>query len=85
MLSTASEKALTVLTRVLSGTVASSDNVVRFHAHFYLSKCYAGIGDLSRSQSELQQARYFVKFVDQVSTEAAEVRGELERRVVSGK
>jgi len=69
--------ALATLTRVLAGTVAESDNVIRFYCHFYLSKAYAAIGDSLRSHVELKQAHYFVRFVDQASKEASEVRGHL--------
>ena len=77
LLSGTSDRALAVLTRVLSETVASSDNVIRFYSHFYLSKAYANVGDSLRSHVELEQARYFVRFVDQASKEASEVRGHL--------
>jgi tetratricopeptide (TPR) repeat protein len=69
--------ALTVLTRVLAETIAASDNILRFFTHFYLSKTYAGLGDPLRSQVEFEQARYFVRFVDQASKETSEVRGHL--------
>lgn len=68
------QRALTLLTRLLAETVASSDNVIRFYAHFYLSQAYAGAGDSQRAQAELEQARYFVRYVDQASKEASEAR-----------
>jgi tetratricopeptide (TPR) repeat protein len=71
------DRALTVLTQILAETVATSDNVIRFYAHFYLSKAYADVGDSLRSDVELGQARYFVRFVEQASKEASEVRGAL--------
>ena len=71
------DRAVAVLTRALAATVATSDNVVRFYVHFYLSKAYAASGDSLRSQVELEQARYFVRFVDQASKETSEVRGRL--------
>ena len=77
LLSKNAEATLKVLTQVLAETVASSDNVIRFYAHFYLSKAYAETGDSLRSHVELQQAKYFVRFVDQASKEASEVRGHL--------
>ena len=77
LLSSKPKQALTVLNGVLSQTVASSDNVICFYAHHYLSKAYAELGDSLRSRVELQHARYFVRFVDQVSKEATEVRGRL--------
>jgi transcriptional regulator with XRE-family HTH domain len=67
--------ALAVLNGVLSRTVASSDDVICFYAHFYLSKVYDRVGDSLRSRVALEQAKHFVKFVDQDSAEAAEVRG----------
>jgi tetratricopeptide (TPR) repeat protein len=71
------DRALTELTRTLGETVTALDNVVRFYAHFYLSKAYANVGDTVRSHVELEQARYFVRFVDQASKEASEVRGHI--------
>jgi len=71
------DRALAILTRVLAETVASSDNVIQFYGHFYLSKAYASSGDPLRSHVELKQAHYFVRFVDQASKEASEVRGYL--------
>lgn len=75
LLSDRAQQALAVLTQVLAATVASSDNVIRFYAHFYLSKAFAGTGDSARAQAELEQAKYFVRFVDQASGEASEVKG----------
>lgn len=77
------ERALTTLTRVLAETVAVSDNVIRFYCHFYLSKAYAVTGDSQRSHAELQQANYFVRFVDQASKEALEVRGHLKNESIA--
>jgi ATP/maltotriose-dependent transcriptional regulator MalT len=72
-----SDRAIAVLNRVLARTVATPDNVVRFYVHFYLSKAYAGSGETARSHVELEQAKYFVRFVDQASKETSEVRGHL--------
>jgi tetratricopeptide (TPR) repeat protein len=71
------DRALTVLTGVLAETIAASDNFIRFYTHFYLSKTYAILGDSLRSQVEFEQARYFVRFVDEASKETSEVRGHL--------
>jgi transcriptional regulator with XRE-family HTH domain len=71
------DRALTVLTQVLAATIAASDNVIRFYSHFYLSKAYASLGDSLRSQVEFDQARYFVRFVENASKETSEVRGHL--------
>lgn len=70
-------RARTVLTRVLAAKVATSDNLVRFYAHFYLSKAHASLGETLPSEIELAQAKHFLKFVDQASKEASEVRGHL--------
>jgi ATP/maltotriose-dependent transcriptional regulator MalT len=67
------DRALEVLARVLAQTVPGSDGVLRFQCHFYLSKAYAATGDAARSRLELEQARYFVRFVDPTGQEAAEV------------
>jgi tetratricopeptide (TPR) repeat protein len=72
------DRALTILTRVLAETIAASDNVIRFYSHFYLSKAYASLGDSLRSHVELEQAKYFVRFVEHASKETSEVRGHLE-------
>jgi transcriptional regulator with XRE-family HTH domain len=71
------DRALTVLTQALAATIAASDNVIRFYSHFYLSKAYACLGDPLRSRVEFEQAKYFVRFVDQASKETSEVRGHL--------
>ena len=83
LLGSDAEPVLKVLTRILAETVAASDNVIRFYAHFYLSKAYARIGDSVRSHVELEQARYFVRFVDFASKEASEVRGHLKDRSIA--
>jgi ATP/maltotriose-dependent transcriptional regulator MalT len=77
LLESKSDRAVAALTRVLAETVATSDNVVRFYVHYYLSKAYASAGDSARSRVELEQAKYFVRFVDQASKETSEVRGHL--------
>ncbi len=74
--------ALTVLNGVLSRPVAASDNVICFYCHFYLSKAYADVGDPLRSHVEFEQARYFVRFVDQADKEASEMRGRLKDRSI---
>lgn len=83
LLSSDPDASLKVLTQVLADTVASSDNVIRFYAHYHLSKAYAAAGDSLRSHVELQQARYFVRFVDQASKEASEVRGHLKNESIA--
>ena len=69
--------ALTVLNGMLSKTVASSDNIICFYAHFYLSKAYEALDDPLRSHVEFEQAKHFVRFVDHESKETTEVRGQL--------
>jgi hypothetical protein len=75
LLSSTPERALKVLNGILSRPIASSDDVICFYAHFYLSKVYTALGDPLRSHVELEQAKYFVGLVDQASKEAVEVRG----------
>ncbi len=71
------EEAIAVLTQLLADSIGASDNVIRFYTHFYLSKAYAIVGDPLRAHVEREQAGYFVRFVDQASKEASEVRGHL--------
>jgi tetratricopeptide (TPR) repeat protein len=77
--------AIKVLNKILAGTVSSADNVVRFYSHYNLSKAYAAAGDPARSQAEFEQAKYFVRFVDQASKEASEVRGHLKYGSIASK
>jgi hypothetical protein len=48
---------------------------VEFYAHHGLWKAYDALGDRERADLEFQAARYYVRFIDEISAEADEVRG----------
>ena len=62
------------LRALLASSVAAGDNLLRFYAHFYLWKAELVGGDPARADVELREAGYYLKFVDQSSPEAIEVR-----------
>jgi tetratricopeptide (TPR) repeat protein len=66
-----------LLREVLADSVSDNDNVIRFHAHYYQWKAELTGGDSARAEIELREAGYFVRFVDQTSAEASEVRTRL--------
>lgn len=66
-----------ILQSILADSLVSDDNVIRFHAHYYLWKAECAGGVPARADVELREAAYFVRFVDQMSPEASEVRTHL--------
>ena len=58
----------------LAETITRDDDSVRFYAHYYLWKVYSKQRDAARAQVELEAARYYVRFVDESSDEARDVR-----------
>jgi hypothetical protein len=62
------------LRRALAKTVVLGNKHCEFHAHYYLWKAYERTGDLDRMKFEFQAANYFVKFTDDTTAEARELR-----------
>jgi hypothetical protein len=62
------------LNQGLTWSIAASDDLCRFYAHYYLWKTHDGAGDRERAAVELENARYYVRFVDEQTPEVAEVR-----------
>jgi ATP/maltotriose-dependent transcriptional regulator MalT len=70
----ASAESRGILRTVLADSLVADDSVVRFHAHYYLWKAELVGGERTRADIELREASYHLRFVDQSSPEAAEVR-----------
>jgi hypothetical protein len=67
---------------VLADSLTTDDNVIRFHAHYYLWKTELAGGEPARADVELREAAYFVRFVDQSSPEVTELHRHLGRDVM---
>jgi len=72
-----SKEGLGALRRCLSSAIATEDSTIQFYAHFYLWKAYVADSDTPRAELELNNARYFVRFVDETTQEAMEIRATL--------
>jgi hypothetical protein len=72
------EDGLGALREGLGQAVLLGDRGAEFLAHHHLWKANQCLGDTDRAQCELEAARYFVRFVDDHSAEADEVRGLLQ-------
>ena len=68
------EEGLRTLREGLGDSVRLGNRQGEFLAHYYLWKAHEELGDTDRSRFELQAARYFVRFIDDHSPEADEVR-----------
>jgi len=68
-------EALVALQRCLVSAISTDDAAVRFYAHYYLWKAYAASGDSPRAELELNNARFFVRLVDELTPETEEIRG----------
>jgi transcriptional regulator with XRE-family HTH domain len=73
------EPVLILLRSLLADAVASSDNVARFYAHFYLWKAYIAVGAHARAEIERREAVYHLRFTDEASEEAAELGGSVSK------
>lgn len=62
------------LRRALGQAVLTEDRNSRFLAHHHLWKAYSASGDRARAQVEFDSARSLVRYVDDVSEEADEIR-----------
>jgi tetratricopeptide (TPR) repeat protein len=67
-------ESLELLREALGQAVLLGDKNAEFLAHYYLWKGYESIGDRDRSRVEREAASYFVRFVDDHSSEADEIR-----------
>jgi tetratricopeptide (TPR) repeat protein len=65
---------LQALEEGLRQAVLLGDRHAEFIAHHHLWKAHQALGDRERARFELQAARYFVRFVDEASKDADEVR-----------
>ncbi len=67
-------KAVSVLREALGGAVTEGDRHAEFHAHHCLWNAYSTLGEKDQATFELAAARNCVRFVDETSEEAEEVR-----------
>ena len=68
------EEGLRMLSEGLGEAVRLGNRRGEFLAHYYLWKTHEKLDDTDRARFELQAARYFVRFIDDHSPEADEVR-----------
>jgi tetratricopeptide (TPR) repeat protein len=66
--------AIAALSAALGAATASQDEVCQFHAHYHLWKTYEKLGDPARAGVELHAAQYHLRFLDETTPEAVEVR-----------
>lgn len=67
-------EAVSVFENAFARAVNAGDTVGRFYAHHGLWRAYSELGDDTRAQLELQNARYFVQFLDSSCEELEEIR-----------
>ncbi len=68
------ETGLSALNEALGEAVASQDQVTRFYAHHALWKTHLALGDHSRAALDLEEAKFHVRYVDETTPEAVEIR-----------
>jgi tetratricopeptide (TPR) repeat protein len=68
------DRGLEHLRKALGQAVLMEDRNARLLAHHHLWKAYSAAGDRARAQIELDSARSLIRFVDDVSEEANEIR-----------
>lgn len=68
------ERGVASLRSALSEAVAEGDRHAEFHAHHGLWKAYTRLNQPDQARFELAAARHYVRFLDEASDEAAEVR-----------
>jgi ATP/maltotriose-dependent transcriptional regulator MalT len=71
------DESRTLLRSVLADPMVTDDNALSFYAHVYLWRLERASGNAARAFIELQEARYYLKYVDQDSPESRLVREEL--------
>ncbi len=67
-------RAVPLLEQALAQAISVADKSEQFHAHYHLYKCFEALNDSDRARVELDSARYFVRFVEETSPEAVEIR-----------
>ena len=67
----------TLLRRVLADSKVDEDNRLCFYAHFYLWQNERDSGNAGRAAMELREAAYYLKHVEQNTSEASALRQEL--------
>lgn len=75
----AGEDAIPLLESALKRAQTAGDLSLQFVGHYSLWKAYTALGDRDRARFECEAARYHVRFVEDVTPEAEEVR-----RLVAG-
>jgi transcriptional regulator with XRE-family HTH domain len=71
------EAAKKLLRAILADSTVADDAALSFYAHFYLWEAERDSGNAARAAMELQEAAYYSKFVNQVSSESKRIRQEL--------
>jgi len=74
------ESAVAALNGALSAALAMQDGESQFHAHYQLWKAYGLLQDQARADLELRASQYYVRFLDETTPEAVEVRATLGTR-----
>jgi tetratricopeptide (TPR) repeat protein len=77
VLTGAVDEGLEALDEGLRHAVLIKDRHLEFSARYYLWKAHGSLGDRDRARFELQAAKYLVRFLDDYSPEADEVRAHL--------
>jgi len=70
----AMEQSREILRSVLADSMVANDNRTSFYAHYYLWKAEQALGNAARASVELNEAAYYLSYVDQTEPEAADVR-----------
>jgi tetratricopeptide (TPR) repeat protein len=68
------EEGLEALNASLAEAMLLDNKLIEFHVHYNLWKTYETIGDRDRERFEFEAASYFVRFIDESSNEAREIR-----------
>lgn len=68
------ETGLDALRQSLAQAILLRDRQAEFLAHYHLWKAYVSLGDGEQARLEFESASYFVRFVQDVSPEAEEIR-----------
>ncbi len=80
----ATAEGLATIQDALGQAVLQRDRHAQFLAHYHLWKAHAGLGDEERARVEIEAAGYYVRFVDEASPEADEIRDWLEKQGAPG-
>jgi tetratricopeptide (TPR) repeat protein len=65
---------IAALADALGAATTAQDEACQFHAHYHLWKAYEALRDPARAAVELHAAQYHVRFLDETTPEAVEVR-----------